>query len=104
MSTSVEASELIKRLVEPAPVGSNIEVLIRVAARKVGLPFGRAKKLWYREIRAVRADEMDALRAAVNATRTEAEDETRRKYREVVARIERLEHRLAQERPDLVGE
>lgn len=102
MSASAEASELIRRLAEPAPPGAHVETLIRFVARKVGLSFGRAKAVWYREARIIRAEEMDALRAA-SAARTEAEGETRERYREVIARIERLERRLAEERKDVDG-
>ena len=48
MSASIEASDLIKRLCEPAPVGAHIESLIRTAARKAGLSFSRGKAIWYR--------------------------------------------------------
>ena len=67
MSASLEASELLKRLAEPAPAGAHIETLIRGVARKVGLSFSRAKALWYREAAVVRSEEMDALRAAARA-------------------------------------
>ena len=93
MSASLEASELLKRLAEPAPVGAHIETLIRGVARKVGLSFSRAKALWYREAAIVRSEEMDALRAAAQA-RGEAEGVVRREYQELIARIEQLERRL----------
>ena len=64
MSASIEASDLIKRLCEPAPVGAHIESLIRTAARKAGLSFSRGKAIWYREARVIRAEELDVLRRA----------------------------------------
>jgi hypothetical protein len=101
MSPSVEASELLRRLAEPAPAGAHIETLIRSVARKLGLSFSRAKALWYREARIVRSEEMDALRAAARA-RDEAEGETlRQDYADVMARIEALERQLADQ--DLRG-
>lgn len=96
MSASAEASELIKRLAEPAAAGAHIETLIRGVAPKLGLSFARAKALWYREARIISSDEMDALRAA-KAARDEAENAIRRKYREAIERIEQLERRLAEE-------
>lgn len=93
MSASTEASDLLKRLAEPASPGAHIETLIRGVARKVGLTFSRAKALWYQEAAVVRSEEMDALRAAARA-RGEAEGVVRREYRELVARIENLERRL----------
>jgi hypothetical protein len=102
MSASVEASELLKRLAEPAPAGAHIETLIRSVARKVGLSFSRTKALWYREAAVVRSEEMDALRA-LDRTRDEAEGELRREYQELIARIEQLEHGLAEARANLRG-
>lgn len=102
MSASAEASDLLRRLAEPAPAGAHIETLIRGVARKVGLSFSRAKALWYREAAIVRAEEMDALRAAARA-RDEAESELRGKYQNVVARIEHLERQLAETRANIRG-
>lgn len=102
MSASVEASELLKRLAGPAPVGSHIETLIRGVARKAGLSFSRTKALWYREAAIVKAEEMDALRALARS-RDEAEIELRGKYQDIVARIEQLELGLAEARANLRG-
>lgn len=102
MSASVEASELIKRLAEPAPAGAHIETLIRSVARKLGLSFSRARSIWYREARIISSDEMDALRAA-KAAKDEAENAIRRKYSDAIERIEQLEHRLAEERSNHDG-
>lgn len=103
MSASAEASELIKKLAGPASAGARVETLIGAAARKVGFSFRRARTLWYAESEAVRSGEMDALRAAA-AARTEAEVETRERYRELIARIELLERRLEARRSDVAGE
>jgi cyclic pyranopterin monophosphate synthase len=64
MSVSEEASRLLRELAEPAPAGAHIETLIRNVARKLGWSYTRAKGCWYGEARAIRAEEMDALRAA----------------------------------------
>lgn len=102
MSASAEASDLIKRLAEPAPVGAHIRTLIRNVAPKVGISFERAKAIWYREARIISSDEMDALRAA-KAAKDEAENAIRRKYSDAIERIEQLEHRLAEERSNHDG-
>lgn len=102
MSASVEASELLKRLAEPAPAGAHIETLIRGVARKVGLSFSRAKALWYREAAVVRSEEMDALRALAR-TRDEAEGELRWQFQDVMARIAEIERRLAEADANLRG-
>ena len=94
MSPSVEAAALMRQIAEPAPVGAHIETLIRDVGRKVGVKFSRAKALWYREARIVRAEEMDAIRAAAARKQGEAEREVARKYGEIVERIARLESRL----------
>jgi hypothetical protein len=41
---------------------------IRRAARKVGLTEARAKSIWYREARVIRAHEIDALRKTSGET------------------------------------
>ena len=99
---SAEASDLLKRIAQPAPAGAHIETLIRGVARKVGLSFSRAKALWYREAAVVRSEEMDALRAAARA-RDEAEGELRQEYENLIARLELLERRLDASGPDLGG-
>ena len=102
MSASAEASELLKRLAEPAPVGAHVETLIRDVALKMRMPFRRAKALWYREAARVDSEEMDALRAAARA-REEAEGALRREYQDVISRIENLERRLDAPHPKYRG-
>jgi hypothetical protein len=102
MSASAEASDLLKRLAEPAPAGAHIETLIRDVALKMRMPFRRAKALWYREAARVDSEEMDTLRAAARA-RGEAEGVVRREYRDVIARIEQLERRLDAAGPHMGG-
>ena len=94
MSSSVEAAKLMREIAGPSEPGAHIETLIRGVARKVDLSYARAKALWYREARVVRAEEMDALRATAQRDGG-AEIDLQRKYRDVSARVERLERLLA---------
>ena len=98
MSASVEASNLMRAIAEPAPAGVHIEALIRNVARKVGLSFRRAKAIWYGEARLILAEEMDALRAAASARRaTESvlSKDLERFSAELVARVARLDDQLS---------
>lgn len=106
MSVEFEASRLLRDLVAPPYPGESVKALIGRAARRAGLTFIRAKKLWYGEVRdgAIRAEEMDALRAAVRIKQDEAEGEHERalraEYREIFDRLARIEARLGEEGPD----
>lgn len=78
MSATMEASDLIRQLAEPCPAGDSVKAAINRALRRVSphLPWpmkaSRAEDIWRREARAIRAEEMDALRAA-KAAREKAE-------------------------------
>ena len=100
MPASVEASELMRRLAEPAPAGAHIETLIRNAARRVGLSFSRARDIWYGNARRIDADEMDRLRGAVAEHYRGQEIELRFRYEVLAREIEFLRERLAAERQE----
>lgn len=103
-SASTEASDLLRRLVEPAPVGAHIETLIRSAAHKLGFTYSRAKSLWYGEARAILSIEMDALRSATRAKQDEAESVARANYRRIQERLERIEAALLSSHANHRGE
>jgi len=62
MADVMAASDLLRRAATPVRPGELIAHQIRRAARKVGITESRAKSIWYREARAIRAHEIDALR------------------------------------------
>lgn len=62
MADVTVASDLLRRAATPVRPGELIAHQIRRAARKVGITESRAKSIWYREARAIRAHEIDALR------------------------------------------
>lgn len=99
MSATAEASELMRRLAEPAPVGAHIETLIRNVARKAGLTFSRAQSIWYGNARLIRAEEMDALRLASQQKAGNELAAFQSDYATVVARISALERALSQGPP-----
>jgi hypothetical protein len=76
VSAVAEAAFRLRRIAEPRPVGDRVKAAIDRAARRVGLPVSRVENLWYGEARAVRAEEMDAIRRADVAR--EAKEQTAR--------------------------
>ena len=70
MSAVCEASSLMRSIAEPCPAGDSVKAAINRAARKASrfmarpMKPGRAEDIWRKEARAIRAEEMDALRAA----------------------------------------
>lgn len=94
MSDCATASSLMQEL---APTGTAKE-RIGVAATRLRWSWSRAKDIWYGDARRIDAHEMDALRAAV---RKREMKEASREYRELTARIERLETALAVVHPTL---
>jgi len=59
-----EAAIGLRRLSEPIPAGDRVKAQIARAARKAGLSFTRATDLWYGNARAIRAEELEAIRHA----------------------------------------
>lgn len=101
MSAVCEASSLMRSIAEPCPAGDSVKAAINRAARKASrfmarpMKPGRAEDIWRKEARAIRAEEMDALRAA--AKREKAfRDETSA----VEARLARIEAALLSIDPD----
>lgn len=93
-SDCVKAAKLIRKV---ALTGTQTE-RIGEAARTLKWPWSRAKNVWYQDARRIDAHEMDALRAAI---RRREMKEASREYRELTARIERLETALAVAHPTL---
>lgn len=94
MTAVAEASSLLKTIAEPRPIGDTVKAAIRRAAKQAGLTFGRAEDIWRQEARAIRAEEMDAIRRA--AARPDVE-EARAEYQttqSMLARIAALEAAL----------
>jgi len=94
MCVTVEASELMRRMAEPAPAGAHVQTLIRDVARELGMRFSRAKALWYGEARVVRAEEMDAIRAAAARKQGEASSELRDEIWRLRERLVEIEAKL----------
>lgn len=87
---ALEAAQGLKRIARsPEPTKTRIAR----AARAVGISYWRAFDLWYGKARRIDAAEMDAIRRAeMEAARAE--------YRELVARIERLDAALRLSDPE----
>lgn len=100
MSAVAEASTLLRQVAEPRPVGDTVKQAINRAARRVSkfnpMSAGRCEDIWRQEARAIRAEEMDAIRAA--ARRRDA-----RETAETVSRLRSLHAAYAETDPDLFG-
>ena len=68
-SAIAEAQALVRRCAEPCPAGSNIKGAIRQASKRTGMPYSRAKSIWYGEARRIEAAEMDQLRRGAESAK-----------------------------------
>jgi hypothetical protein len=62
-AVATELSGIVRCAAGDVRPGDSISTLIVRAARALGLECGRAKRLWYRELRVIPAHEADNLRA-----------------------------------------
>ena len=76
-----EMATHLRMLAEPMQRGDSVQSCIERAARRAGLSFTRAKRIWYGETRLIRAEEADMIRASAAAVR---------------ARQDHLRHQLAE--------
>jgi len=63
-SVADEMQSRVRRLAFPGEPGESIKAVIGRAARRAGVTFNEAKRLWYREWRRVPADIADKIREA----------------------------------------
>lgn len=97
MSDVSAASELIRNIV-PVNAGATVKQRIMLTARKLGWHHNRTRDVWYEQARRINACEMDALREAKRAREMQG---ARGEYRELRARIARLEMAVAVAHPTL---
>jgi hypothetical protein len=57
-----EISALLRRLADPVTAGESVKACIRRASQRAGLPYGQAKRAWYREWRNIPAYVADEIR------------------------------------------
>lgn len=72
-SVEAQASDLLRGLARPANPGESVKVAIGRAARRAGLSFGRARRIWY-GLAVIRGAELDHLRRTAGQTVTEDSD------------------------------
>jgi hypothetical protein len=101
MTAVAEAQTLIHRVVGPRGSDDSVKAMIAKAARRVGITYERAKAIWYREARVIRAEEMDRLRTL--AAESPDEEAARNEFAELTARINRLECLLGTTDADFHG-
>lgn len=90
-SISTEMSSGLRRLAEPVRAGESVKALIGKAARRAGLSYGRAFECWYGRAK-VRAEEMDRVRALIQAKEQET---INAEIVELRARLAALEEQVA---------
>ena len=86
-TATMEMSAALRRLAEPVRAGESVKVLIGKAARRAGLSYSRAFECWYGRAK-VRADEMDRVRALLQAKEQEAINAEIVERRQRLARLE----------------
>lgn len=64
MTAAVEARQLITAIAGPSTIGGGVKEALTRVARKTGLGHRRVRGIWNGEARAIRAEELDALRRA----------------------------------------
>jgi len=84
-----EISGLLREAAKPVQPGESVKALVRRAARRMALPYNRARHLWYEEINSIPAHEADTIRR-----RFEWMARERRKVRERDDEIQDLKRRL----------
>jgi len=101
MSPACEAHRLIATIVGPQEIGGRIKTALGMVARRTGLPERRVRGIWHKEARAIRAEELDALR---RAARAEQKAEINAEIAELRARIACLEGQIAMASAAVGGE
>lgn len=71
MSAVAEAASLLRQVAEPRPVGDTVKAAINRAARRVAIRPSRVEDIWREEAKAIRAEEMDAIRRAAAGRKAE---------------------------------
>lgn len=88
--------DVIATIVGPQEIGGRIKTALGLVARRTGLPERRVRGLWHKEARAIRAEELDALR---RAARAEQRAEINAEIAGLRARIACLEEQIAMAGP-----
>lgn len=88
MSSACEAHQLIAQIAGAQALGSPIKTALGIVARRTGLTERRVRGIWHREARAIRAEELDALRRAAEAQKKADFDADISELRARLARLE----------------
>lgn len=63
MPVTLEMASIMRDAAQPGVPGESVKAAIGRAARRLGLPYERARAIWYGQARMIRAEEADRLRA-----------------------------------------
>lgn len=88
MSSACEAHHLIGQIAGAQALGSPIKTALSIVARRTGLSERRVRGIWHKEARAIRAEELDALRRAAEAQKKAEFDADISELRARLARLE----------------
>jgi replicative DNA helicase len=91
---TLEASEMLRRLSEPAVAGDKVKAQISRAARAAGLSYWRAFDLWYGKARRIDAHELDAIRLA-QASRQQRSGDRAHELKTIAEELEAIAGRLS---------
>lgn len=101
MNAGAEAHALVCEIASPLGLGDKIKCALARVARHTGLSERRVRGLYHREARAIRAEELDALRR--EAKRRRAEESARAEYRDAISVYRAALYGLAQNDPDFAS-
>ena len=91
----------LKELALPCPLGDRVKSAIDRASRASGIPYARAREIWYGNNRRIEAHEAEKVEQALHRKRTR---EARNELHELKTRIARLESLLSSTDPDFHSE
>ena len=96
MEITVEARSLIREIAGTTDYGFQIQEMLTLVARKTGIGARRLRGIWNSEARSIRAEEIDALRAAAASRKRIAEEaKASDELEQLRGRIASLEKRVA---------
>jgi len=97
--TDVQAA--LKQLSEPWRCGDRVKSAIDRAAKEAGIPYARAREIWYGNARRIEAHELEKIQQALHRKRNKV---AKNELLELKARIARLESLLSSTDPDFHSE
>lgn len=80
----------LKKLALPCPEGDRVKTAIDRASRKSGIPYARAREIWYGNAHRVEQNEIEKVRRALQKDRNQRLLDDWNRHKAQMARIEAL--------------